>query len=351
MEGANMYCSNCGTKNENSVNFCENCGFPIKSEELYNLELPKPVKQKTVTHKWIKYFLFTVIPISLIIICLVSCFLYFRALYSNPFLTLANSLVKTLKTKEITYTLQSDFNDDYSVIMDLYGNAKLDIDRHSLRVSAKGSCDDEYEKEHSYYDDDYNPDVDVICEYADKRWHLDYNGTIYDDFDEYETEITEALFSITKAAIELLKGGDFSKAISSIDLHDEFYEDIEDYIYINNIPKVLNDIFTRLSDENTLQETLGYSRSVKMNYITYSFHPDCYAALKLLLTMSNKLFINQDDYNYIMENLVDRKRVFDNASIFFSFSVDFKGSLREIYLCGNSPDEGESIEMTFTITK
>ena len=302
-----VYCSHCSGPISADTAFCPTCGMPHK-----------PSKKK-ISAKLLSLIIGGGLAAMLIITVIIGLCSNWFGLY-GPGTKIAAATNKTLKAGSFTIETKVEDGGD-ELEFTLYVVA--DMDKRELTIyGIADDADDQYEL--AIYDGYYiNHTV-----YASGREYYDYYS-IEDELDDFFE------------AYESTKDMDLEELFDMLD--DETDGEASEILDPKATVKCTKKLTRKFNSNKWLKDNAGFSTSKENGVKLYKFSPKTYTLLNASLECYENAFVDEDDYEDMMDGLKDSKKYINEIDV--DLTLGTKGG--KLVFCEVKSDDF-SVEMEFT---
>ena len=280
----NIFCGHCGNPVPSDAPVCAACGLPPTT-----VVTPPEPKKKPKIGLWI-----LAAVASLLVIAVISglCTNWFG--FYGPATKIASAANKTLTAGSFTVDLNMSIESetDYGDIsQEVEGKLEvvLDLKEQDLTMFAEIEAADNLTATMAIYDDYLIMGTSGHFSKQDISEELDTFFENYNSTKELNWE-------------ELLNS-----------IQDDLYDEVSDVINFDKLEKCLSAYVRKLNNNKWLKENAGYSYTKENGISLYQFKPKNYKFLNASLNCFEDAFIDEDDYEDLVDQLKDSKRALNNV--------------------------------------
>lgn len=276
---ATIFCGHCGTQVPAAASVCGSCGLPPTT-----VVTPPAAPKKKKSH--LGLWIFAAVA-GLLVIAVIAglCTNWFG--FYGPGTQIAIAAENTLKagnfTVDLSMTTESILaTTDTKQKTDGTIQVVLDAEDRKLTLLAELKVENEPATLAIY--DEY-----LIFGVNDYFMKLDISDSLEDFFDSYES------------ANEM----DWEELLESLD--EDLYDEVSEVIDFDELEKCLSAYGRKLNSNQWLKENAGYAFSMEDGVRIHQFKPKNYQFLTASAECFEEAFIDEDDYEDMMDTLKDKK--------------------------------------------
>ncbi len=360
-----MFCSKCGEMNPDNAKFCGRCGSMIEKqvEPTYanptyenpsytnptyeNPTYANPTYQTPIydnpssngttyqsstyidrpkAPKSTKKLVAILSSIAVVVTALVLLFVFVLRSSKDPVSAIKDALFNTADSESMTVNIKGNNN------LGLEETIKLDLRDETIYASLAYTIDGLSRQEFYVLDED---GFYVITQSSgDDSEEKEYSVQRAMSKREAE-EFRDVLNSAKKGESEIIKS-----------LEEVLDDEIGSHVDCDDLESLLDSVIDEFDKSENLEDCLGCEVSKEDGETVYTFKPDLYKCLRLLLEQVEDRFEDKDDYDEIMDEIKDEKSSFGDMDL--EVKIGIKGNLLSSFNIKYDDEDSESFEGTIS---
>lgn len=328
-----MWCTQCGKQLPDNADFCSECGSKTKKPVQSTIH---PIKETQSISSDKKSFRLTISLVIIALVIFIGLFAIIKGLLSKegPAEKLINSAIRTV-FNGTEFSIAGYESDDQYSSDNLYIDGFITI-----------TADDKYAE--FFADVSFDGENIAFASTLDNNTIKAYINDYYYGFETESINLKqfgvkgELIFELAQYLSKKdLTSVDFEKIIEEVDV----LEFVEDYIEPKDIDNALKSVIKAL-DKNA-DECLGFEKDGDI----YSYDIDVYDTIIIALEATEKYFVDEDDYEELMDYVKDAKSDIKEELGDVEIRVEFDNKfISEIEIEVHAEYENSTISLEFKNT-